>query len=312
MRLDRSTAAVAGAVAAAALWALGGTLAGEVFRRGAEPLAVVAVRTWVALLGLALLLSARRPSRPVGRVPWGDVVGFGVATAAANAALFLAIDRLPVAVALVLLNLAPAFVVAWVAVTARRRPEGHVIAALGVAIVGVGLVVDLPNASLGSSDLTGVAFGVATAAGVAVFSAYGARAAKSLGALPATTYAFAVSSLLWAAYALAQKGHLGVPTAPPVIAGVLAIGLLGTLLPFLVYAWATARTGAQVGTVVMCLEPLFGALLGYAWLDQRLTPVQIAGGAVLLLAVAYLQRRPAAAEATGAVPALAAAARPQP
>ncbi len=306
MRLDRSMAAVTAAVVAAALWALGGTIAGEVFQRGAEPLGVVALRTWVAVLGLALLLAVRG-QRPARRTPWGHVVAFGVATAAANAALFLTIERLPVAVALVLQNLAPAFLVAAAAIAMRRRPSVRVVAALAATLVGVGLVVDLPGTSLGTLDLTGVAFGVATAAGVAVFTVYGARAAQAMGALPATTYAFAVSGLLWAAYALVREGRLGVPMTAPIVAGVLAIGLLGTLLPFLLYAWSTARTGAQAGTVVMCLEPLFGAVLGYARLDERLTPVQVAGGAVLLLAVAYLQRKPPRVRTAVESPVLAAA-----
>jgi drug/metabolite transporter (DMT)-like permease len=115
-------------IVAAALWGLGGPLAGELFGRGADPLEVVAVRTWVALFGLgalALISRFRRstPSTLAGPVPWRLVIGFGLAVAISNAGLFLAIERLPVAVALVLQNLAPAFVIMWALAQTGRRPR---------------------------------------------------------------------------------------------------------------------------------------------------------------------------------------------
>jgi multidrug transporter EmrE-like cation transporter len=68
------------------------------------------------------------------------------------------------------------------------------------------------------------------------------------------------------------------------------IGVFGTLVPFLLFSWGTARIGAQTGAVSISLEPLFGAVLAWAWLGQRLNAVQLAGAAVLLTAVIHLQR----------------------
>ncbi|MGO4756099.1 EamA family transporter, partial [Streptomyces sp. 2MCAF27] len=170
------------AVTAAALWGLGGTVAGQLFRHGAAPLEVVAVRTWVALLGLGALLAlkwlrgrrrefrGRPPTMVPPRASWLVVSGFGLSVALANAALFLAIDRLPVAVALVLQNLAPAFVVGWGLATARGLPSARTVAGLLAALGGVALVVELPTSPLDDLDLTGIGLGLLTAAGVAAFS----------------------------------------------------------------------------------------------------------------------------------------------
>jgi drug/metabolite transporter (DMT)-like permease len=187
-------------VFAAALWGLGGTLAGKLFEQGADPLEVVAVRTWITLAGLATLLFARKsPSarRERGPVPWRLVAGFGLSVSVANAGLFLAIQRLPVAVALVLQNLAPAFVVLSALVFTRRVPSARVLAGLVAALAGVACVVELPTTPLDKIDLPGLGFGLLTAAGIAAFSHFGSHATRACGALTANTWAFVVASAAW-------------------------------------------------------------------------------------------------------------------
>ncbi|MFJ1702449.1 EamA family transporter [Kitasatospora sp. NPDC088346] len=290
---------LAAVIAAATLWGLGGTLAGKLFGQGADPLEVVAFRTWIALAGLTVLsvLARRRAAaaRPAGAaprrapVPWPWVIGFGVSVSVANAGLFLAIQRLPVAVALVLQNLAPAFVMAWTLAATRRAPSLRMLAGLAAALVGVALVVELPTTPLGGLDLPGIGFGLLTAAGVACFSAFGGHAARVCGALTANTWAFGVAGVLWLAF---QAAH-GVPDLfhhPRLLLGAAVIGVFGTLLPFLLYSWGTARVGAQAGAVNISLEPLAGAVLAWVWLGQALNALQLVGTAVLLGGIVHLQR----------------------
>ncbi|MDF5753257.1 DMT family transporter [Spongiactinospora sp. TRM90649] len=280
-------------VVAAGLWGLGGTVAGALFDAGADPLEVVAVRTWTSLAGLALLLAwrrrAARPAPPPARGAWVAIVGFGLSVAVANAGLFLAISRLPVAVALVLQNLAPAFVIAWSVLATRRPPAVRVVAGLVVALVCVAFVVELPTAPLHLIDLPGVAFGLITAAAVAAFSAFGGKAAAACGALTANTWAFAISGLLWAGYQVTQ-GVPALSNSPGLLLAAVGVGVLGTLVPFLLFSWGTARVGVTVAAVNISLEPLFGAVLAWSWLGQRLTFAQIAAGVILLVALIDLQR----------------------
>ena len=285
-------AGYAAVVAAAALWGFGGTVASRLFDTGVDPLELVATRTFITLAGLALLLLAgrvtRRAAKPDGKAGWVVTVGFGVSVAAANGCLFLAIQHLPVAVAMVLQNLAPALVVGWLVVLGRRRMSVPLALGLGVALLGVALVVQLPETSWGALDLLGIGFGLATAAGVAAFSVLGSMATRAYGALRANVYAFAVSSVVWLAV-LAPGGAPDILRHGVQWPGILFVGVLGTLVPFLVYAWGTARVGAQAGAVNISLEPVFSAALAWWWLSQRLTATQIAGGAVLVGAVIALQ-----------------------
>jgi drug/metabolite transporter (DMT)-like permease len=277
---------------ATALWGFGGTVASDLFDSGLRPSELVAARTLITLAGLALLLAVARRS-PSGRrrepLNWPLIVAFGLAIAVANACLFLAISHLPVAVAMVLQNLAPAFVVGWLVLLGRCRLGVRIVVGLLVALAGVALVVELPTTPLGEVNLLGVAFGIATAAGVAAFSVLGSRATRAYGALRANTYAFAVSGVAWLLFFVPQ----GVPEIvgrTDLLPGVLFVAVLGTLAPFVLFSWGTARVGPHAGAVNICLEPVFSAVLAWTWLGQSLNAVQIGGGALVLAAVIYLQR----------------------
>jgi len=280
---------VAAVVVAAALWGLGGTVAAALFRRGADPLKVVAVRTWIAAGGLLVIWMVRRPGAVVVRLPWRSILGFGISVAVANASLFLAIDRLPVAVALVLQNLAPLLVVAWGVVATGRFPAPRTILGLSVALASVALVVELPTAPIAEINLVGVVFGILTAAAVASYSAFGATAARRCGALTTTTWAFVISSVGWVGYQV-PRGVLELAQRPDLLLGAIALGIFGTLVPFLLFSWGTARVGPTIGAVSISLEPLFGAALAWVWLGQKLTATQLVGAVVLLAVLADVQR----------------------
>lgn len=277
---------------AAALWGFGGTVASDLFDAGLRPAELVAARTLITVTGLGLLLAVTRRSsalKPTKSLDWPLVIAFGLSIAVTNACLFLAISHLPVAVAMVLQNLAPAFVVGWLVLLGRCRLGVRIVAGLVFALAGVAFVVELPTTSLGAVNLPGVGFGIATAAGVAAFSVLGSRATQRYGALRANTYAFAVSSIGWLLF-FAPQGVPEIVGRTDLLPGVLFVGVLGTLAPFVLFSWGTARVGPHAGAVSICLEPVFSAVLAWTWLGQALTVTQIAGGLVVLGAVIYLQR----------------------
>lgn len=72
---------------------------------------------------------------------------------------------------------------------------------------------------------------------------------------------------------------------------VLYVGLAGTLAPFFVFAWGVGRVRADRAAIVATLEPIFAAGVAWAWLGQHLSPLQVAGGALVVGAVVSLQAR---------------------
>src|SRR5919198_1330792 len=115
-------AALLRVVAAAACWALAGVLAKYAFQRGVPPLRLAEARVAVALAVLAPLLAWRRPGllRPPPGLPL--LAGFGACVAAVNASYYLAIDHLPVGVAVALQYTGPSLLLGPTALVRRGGP----------------------------------------------------------------------------------------------------------------------------------------------------------------------------------------------
>lgn len=58
------------------------------------------------------------------------------------------------------------------------------------------------------------------------------------------------------------------------------VGLLNSAIPFCLFAYATNWMPASYASVLNATAPLFGAIIGFAWLGEKLTPRKILGLAV--------------------------------
>jgi len=65
--------------------------------------------------------------------------------------------------------------------------------------------------------------------------------------------------------------------------------VLGTIVPFFLIVGALRHLPATKVGIVAMLEPVLGALIAFAWLDQTLGAQQLAGGAVVLAAILLAQ-----------------------
>jgi DME family drug/metabolite transporter len=272
---------------AAALWAVAATVASNLFDAGVEPAELAASRSVVAAVGFALIRERRGPPLRTGP---GFVIALGLSIALVNATYYLAIDRLNVAVAIVLQYMAPALVVLWVAGVNRRLPSRHVVAGVVAAIAGVILVSELPRGKFGTLDGFGISMGLASALLFATYTLLSEKVGATYGPLGTLRRAFPVAALFWIAYQSTQ-GWPGELFDPDNIVEVLLVGIGGTLAPFLLYLWGVQRVRAERATIAATLEPALAALIAWIWLDQTLSVMQIAGGFLIIGAVVAVQRR---------------------
>jgi DME family drug/metabolite transporter len=278
---------------AAALWATNGVVASSLFDAGVTPVALALARAVVTAAGLALLPAAR-PRVPGG--PSAQVVALGLGIASVNGTYYLAIERLPVAVAIVLQYTGPALVVAWTAFALHRPVGAPVAGALAAALAGVVLVTELPAGSVGELDAVGVAMGLGAAVSFAAYTLLSERARAAYGTLGALRRGFTVAALFWAAVQL----PFGWPDAlfePGNVGRVAYVGVFGTLVPFLLFVWAIGHVRSERASIAATLEPVLGAVAAWFWLDQSLSPMQLAGGALVVAAVVVVQATAASAQA---------------
>jgi len=184
-------------------------------------------------------------------------------------------------------------VVAFVAL--RQRPRGWVLAALGLAAVGMYLLTAPDAGGLNQGDLwtlaTAVCFGGQIVAVAELSRRYDpARLVwmETVGTAAGATLSAAVFENVQLRWSPALLGALGYSA------------VLATALALLWQVRAQRHMSSARAALLFCLEPLFAALASWIWFGERLSLLQWGGGG-LILAGMVLAELPGA-QAQDAVP----------
>jgi drug/metabolite transporter (DMT)-like permease len=279
---------VAAVAVAALLWAVAATVARSLFDDGVGPIELVEARAVIAALGLALVPGAWRGGWRGNGHPVRLVLVLGMAIALVNAAYYLAIARLAVAVAIVLQYTSPAIVVLWMSFRKKQAPSSNIAIAVGLAFMGVILVSEVLAGDIQQLNTLGLFFGIGAAVMFATYTIQSEKAAGAYGTIGALSRSFAVSALFWIVWQIPQ-GFPSELVEPDHLVRVLFVGICGTLIPFSLYIWAVQRMRSERAVIAATLEPLCAGLIAWIWLGQTLSAMQIVGGAMILVGIAWLQ-----------------------
>jgi drug/metabolite transporter (DMT)-like permease len=182
------------AAMSAALWAIGGIAAQDLFsRHHVDPGWLAGVRMGCG--GLLLLLAFRPawPRRQAGLLIAVAVLGI----AGAQYTLFLAIDKSNVALATFVQYSAVPMTAGWQMLRRQVRPTARRLAAVAAAGTGVWLLAAGVPGGLRASgaDQAGVAFAVASAVAFSFYLLGSARLARGTRARPATAWGLSIGSI---------------------------------------------------------------------------------------------------------------------
>lgn len=269
-------------------WAVAANVAHDLFTTGVNPLELAGASAMIATFGLAILHSFW--GRGQTRAMHWKQFALGLVLVFLVGADYIAIQQLPIAIAIVLLFTSPLLVVLWTAFAARRAPSQFILIALMLSILGVVLVSKLLESNVAQVNWFGIGIGLTTAVFFAAYillSEQLANTGESLGILLKT---YAVASLFWLTYQFTQGLPITLLT-PEHFPKVLAVGIIGNLLPYLLFLWSIQRVHAEQAAIVATLEPFVAAILAWLWFGQTLTVLQIIGGILIIAAVTAMQLR---------------------
>ena len=287
---------------AAALFGLNAGVSRIPLRGGTPTDTFTTVRITTAFL--AFVLIALVVDRSAFRVPRGRalllITGLGiVGFAGVQWTYNIAINRLPLGIALLLEYLGPVLVVLWVRFVRRESVHQRMWPALALAVGGLAVVSQVWD------GLTLDGLGVTMALGAAVcFAAYfllgeHTGSADVGGPLHVILWAFAAATVMmnlvqptWTADALGDDvSMLGrfADTTIPSWGAMAWVVLLGTVAPFFLLLLALRMLSATVVSVVAMLEPVVAALVGWVWFAETLNPVQLVGMAAVLAGILLAQ-----------------------
>jgi drug/metabolite transporter (DMT)-like permease len=281
--VSRQRVGIALALSSALLWGVSGAVAADAFS-DVSPARVAQARALQATIILMALAGWRGVLRPQGQTRW--LMALGVNLAVVNVTFYWALDRLGVGPGATIQFLAPVLVLGWMVVVQKRRVTGVAWAAAVLAVLGVGLVSEAWDVA--NADWLGVAAGLSSALAFAGYLLIGEHIGRSLPAPTVMAWGFLYASVFWA---IAQPWW-GFPTdlAGGVWGKLIWVGIAGTAIPFLLGIAALQRAASGVIGVVATTEPVIGAAAAWIMLEQRLDPLQILGGMMVVVAVASIQR----------------------
>lgn len=249
------------------------------------PAGAACLRTSLAAVVLALVV---RPFRqPIPRAALAPVIAYGAVLGLMNLIFYASLARIPLGLAVGLEFIGPL----GVAIFGSRR---LIDAGFGLlAAIGVALLLPLPG-DVRHADPLGVGLALVAGALWALYILLGARAGAALGGR-----AVAVGAL-FAALAVLPFGvaHAGARLLEPKALGLgLSLAVLSSVVPYSLEMAALTRLPSRVFGVMMSAEPAIAAMIGLAFLGERLDARQwIALAAVMAASIG------AAAGSSGAAP----------
>ncbi|MEV4129609.1 DMT family transporter [Nocardia sp. NPDC049707] len=286
------------AVVSASSFGLSGSLARGLMNAGWSSASVVVVRVLVAAAVLAPIAVVQlRGARDLLRRNASLITAYGLfAVAGTQLAYFNAVAHMQVGVALLIEYTAPVAVVGWLWLRHRQRPGAATVLGAALGMTGLILVIDL-HSGLAASGV-GIAWALAAMIGAA---AYFLLSAQGDGTLPGTV--LAAGGLLLGGLALLAAGAIGIvplhATTNPVVFQHITVSwwlpvlTLGTITAALAYVSGIAATrllGSRLASFVALFEVLAALAFAWALLGESPRPVQLLGGALILVGVITVRR----------------------
>jgi drug/metabolite transporter (DMT)-like permease len=284
------------AAVAALMFAVNGSIAKLLLEDGVSATHLSQLRVTVSFLLLAGALALLDPRRlriaraDVPRMAWLGLAGVAIV----QLSYFLAIERLPISVALVIQFTGPLMVLLWLRFVHGRRLKPSLYGAVALSVAGSALVVEVFDA--GAIDGLGVVYSVVAAVTFAIYLVGFERAGRSYDAFTTLTWGLGFATLFWLLVSPPWTFPLGDLDSVRDVALALGVVVIGTLAPFLLNVSALRHLPATRVGVVATLEPVLATLVAWGVHDEALTGVQIAGGVLVVAAVAWVQSHPPSPE----------------
>ncbi len=290
------------AAVAAVLWGVNGGVSKTILETGFSSERLAQVRSLGAALGLVAILAVTTPGRlrlTKRELPYLLAFGMG-GLAFVQFFYFLAIHRLAIGIALLIEYLAPLLVALWARFVQHATVRRRIWVALGLALIGLALIVNLLGGGA-SLSTAGVLFALAGSFAYALYVLLAEHVVGGRDPVSLLAWGFLFASVFWAVvvpwwsfpgHALTVDADLGGNLAHhhlPVWLLAVWMVALGTIAPFFLLVSALRHISATTAGIVAMLEPVVGAIVGWAWLNESLDGVQLVGAAVVLAAIALAQ-----------------------
>lgn len=285
---------------AAFLFGANGSVTKVMIEAGMSALQVTQMRVLGAALvaGAVLFILDRRSFR----VPRGQrlalvvmgVIGVGML----QASYALAVELLPVGIALLLEYLAVPMVAVFAFVVFKERVRTRIWVSIGLIMAGLAVVAQIWNSSL---NLVGTLWALLAALSLSTYFLVGEKQMETISPLALMFWSMTIAAVFWAfisgwwrldpsvfAQSVPLTGVLeGVPA--PMWMLLLWNVVMGSFAPFLLSLAAIKKLSATAAGIAATSEIVFAFIVAWLWIGENLSGSQIIGAAVVLSGIIVAQ-----------------------
>lgn len=254
---------------------------------------IVLMRTLIggSALILVLLLSRSKLDRGALRREAPKLLCAGVCLGANWALLFEAYKLMSVSLATLLYYTAPVMVLLLSPLLLRERQPPRAYLGMAAAVLGLVLAVGLGDSPVSARGLL-VGLGSAVFyAGLIIFN----KKISGVGGLGLTTVEMAIAAAVMLCYVLLSGGSVRFPDDARGTGALLFLCLVNTALACWLYFSSMNRLSARTVALFGYVDPVSALIFAAVFLHESMTPLQLAGAALVLVGAAWGQSRPASA-----------------
>ena len=263
---------------------------------GLETLSPTGIAFWRTFIGAITLLSVML----IGRIKfvrgwnaWFRIWIAGLFMSAIPAVLFgFAEQHVTSALAAIINSSTPIFTVIAIMIAFRaEKPKREVVIGLTVGLLGVFVVLGVWN-GFGVNDPLAIGALILAVTCYGIGSPFLRKYVEPLKLKPEAAVFGQVSTSALTLLPFYLFGGLAVgPLTFNSVAAMLALGILGTGLAYVMYYQLLAQVGSAIGSAVTYLSPIVGVILGILLLGETISWNEPVGAAIVLLGAAVAQGR---------------------
>ena len=286
---------------AATLFALNGVVSKVALGSDLTTVDLTQIRATGAAVGLLVFLLVFARSRfRVGLRELLFLVAFGVTGVAfVQWCYFVAIEHLPVGIALLIQFIAPLFIALFAWLVYHEHIRRRIWVALALCISGLAIVVELWSGL--AFDAIGVTAALGGALALTAYVLMAERERRHRDPVSLSFYGFLFAALFWAIVqplwefpwdmlgdSVSLQGRFEEQTAPVwLLVGYVTV--VGTMITFVLLTGALRHISATRASIVATLEPVLATVLAWFWLEETFGAAQFLGGAVVLAGIFLAQ-----------------------
>jgi drug/metabolite transporter (DMT)-like permease len=274
----------------ATLWGVSSVVAKSLFIIGLPPAELVQIRLTLGTLTLLLtllILDRRRVIISLKDLPYFFVLGF-VGVAGVQFTYYYTISKIHVGPAVLIQYLSPVWIAVYAFVFQKEPLTIRKIGALLLALLGCYFTVGGYRLDLLRLNRIGIASGLISSLFFSFYALYGEKGLKKYDPWTLILYGFGFGAVFYWLLISPMRVIAG-GYSFKIWMAFLYIAIFSTLIPFGLYFKGIERVRATRASITATWEPVVAGVTAYFVLGEVLSPLQVAGGFGVIVAIVLLQ-----------------------